>query len=109
MAVLAFGLGEDAVPGMVAAVQTFGELAHWHPHRHAIVTDGVAPADRNHRRRARRNLRISPKLLLDEERISAETVAQMRSWQHSGNVAAPCSRSRRYASLQAGRLGYQWH
>ncbi len=27
-------------PGMVAGIQTFGELVHFHPHIHAIVTDG---------------------------------------------------------------------
>ena len=30
----------DVIPGMVVTIQTFGELAHWHPHVHAIVTDG---------------------------------------------------------------------
>ena len=32
---------DDLVPGMIAGIQTFGELAHWHPHIHAIATDGV--------------------------------------------------------------------
>ena len=83
---------EDAVPGMVAAVQTFGELAHWHPHVHAIASDGVfteggvfitLPP-----------LAVEPflklwehkifKLLLDEGRITPETVDQMRTWRHSG-------------------------
>ena len=31
----------DVMPGMIVTVQTFGELAHWHPHVHTIVTDGV--------------------------------------------------------------------
>ena len=31
----------DAVPGMVGAIQTFGQLIHWHPHIHALVTEGV--------------------------------------------------------------------
>jgi hypothetical protein len=25
----------------LGAVQTFGDLIHWHPHRHTIVTEGV--------------------------------------------------------------------
>ncbi len=29
---------KNCVPGMVGAVQTFGDLVHWHPHIHAIVT-----------------------------------------------------------------------
>ena len=31
-----------AVPGLVAAIQTYGDQgANWHPHVHAIVTDGI--------------------------------------------------------------------
>ena len=34
-------LGEsDAVPGVVSLAQSFGSLAHWHPHLHLVVTDG---------------------------------------------------------------------
>jgi hypothetical protein len=36
---------EDVIPGMISAVQTFGELAHWHPHVHSIVTDGAFTSD----------------------------------------------------------------
>ncbi|MBM3881032.1 MAG: transposase [Verrucomicrobia bacterium] len=32
----------DALPGMVGALQTFGQLIHWHPHIHALVSEGVA-------------------------------------------------------------------
>ena len=35
----------DRLPGMVAVPQTFGELAHWNPHVHALVTDGAFTAD----------------------------------------------------------------
>ena len=31
----------DALPGMIAGIQTFGELLHFHAHVHALVTDGV--------------------------------------------------------------------
>lgn len=31
----------DAVPGMVGAIQTFGQLIQWHPHIHALVSEGV--------------------------------------------------------------------
>ena len=30
----------DAVPGVIAFIQTFGSLANWHPHLHCLVTDG---------------------------------------------------------------------
>jgi hypothetical protein len=32
---------EDARPGMVAAIQTFGSQLQWNPHLHCLVTDGV--------------------------------------------------------------------
>ncbi len=35
----------DALPGMVAGIQTFGELINFHPHIHAIATDGVFTPD----------------------------------------------------------------
>jgi len=31
----------DAVPGMVGAIQTFGQLIHAHPHIHTLVSEGV--------------------------------------------------------------------
>ena len=30
----------DAVPGMIAAVQTHGEFLHWHPHMRVLITCG---------------------------------------------------------------------
>ena len=31
----------DVTPGLIAGIQTFGELIHFHPHIHALVSDGV--------------------------------------------------------------------
>ena len=31
---------KDVVPGMIAGMQTHGELLHFHPHIHALVTCG---------------------------------------------------------------------
>jgi hypothetical protein len=36
---------EGCVPGMVGAVRTFGDLVHWHPHIHAIVSEGAFAPD----------------------------------------------------------------
>lgn len=39
-------LGEsDVVPGVISLAQSFGSLAHWHPHLHVLVTDGAFPRD----------------------------------------------------------------
>ena len=32
----------DVVPGMIAAIQTFGQLLHWNPHIHSLVTCGAS-------------------------------------------------------------------
>jgi len=35
----------DAVPGVISLAQSFGSLAHWHPHLHLVVTDGTFRRD----------------------------------------------------------------
>jgi len=30
-----------AVPGIIIAIQTYGDLVNFHPHLHALVTDGA--------------------------------------------------------------------
>lgn len=36
---------EDVLPGLIAGIQTFGELLHFHPHIHALATDGAFAPD----------------------------------------------------------------
>lgn len=31
----------DGVPGVIGAIQAFGDLIHFHPHIHALVSEGV--------------------------------------------------------------------
>jgi hypothetical protein len=43
-------LGEpDVVPGVISLTQSFGSLAHWHPHLHLVVTDGTCRRRRSPR------------------------------------------------------------
>lgn len=35
----------DGAPGAVVCIQSFGSLAHWHPHLHVLLTDGVYRRD----------------------------------------------------------------
>jgi hypothetical protein len=86
-------LGQDAAPGGILGVQTFGQLLHFHPHIHGFVTDGAFDA-------AGRFLPLPPNfshqpflrlwenkvfdLLLADGRIDSGVVAQVRSWRHSG-------------------------
>ena len=100
----------DALPGMIAGIQTFGELLHFHPHVHALVTDGVFLPNGTFRQlphengtgsnqddsclsrfRASENDPIHDRwrrkvfdLLLSEGKIDQETIDQMTTWQHSG-------------------------
>ena len=35
----------EAVPGVIVCVQTFGSVAHLHPHLHVLLTDGAFRRD----------------------------------------------------------------
>ncbi len=87
------GLGrDDVLPGMVAAIQTHGELLHWHPHIHTLVACGafsprgefleVPQFDLERLHAAWREAVFA--LYLAEEKIEAEVVESMRGWPHSG-------------------------
>ena len=83
---------EDVIPGMIAAVQTFGELAHFHPHIHAVVTDSAFTNDGGFI--SMPEIAVEPflklwerkifALLLKEGKITRGVVENMRSWKHSG-------------------------
>lgn len=91
--VYAAAFGRDGLqPGMVTALQTFGELAHWHPHVHALVTDGAFASSG-----ALKPLPEVPAgvfaevwrtkvftLLRQAGCINSRAVWVMRSWKHSG-------------------------
>ena len=82
----------DLIPGMVAGIQTFGELVHFHPHIHVIVTDGgftpggtfiCLPSIETKCLLAAWQNNVFA-LFLAESKLDQETVDQMRSWPHSG-------------------------
>jgi len=86
-------LGDDAVPGGVLAIQTFGQLIHFHPHIHGLITDGAFTPDGRFLRLPL-NLTHQPflrlwedgvfRLLLDHNLIQPALVDQLRSWRHTG-------------------------
>ena len=77
---------------MVAAIQTHGELLHWHPHIHTLVTCGGFTAegeflelpelDMERLHAAWREAVFA--LYLAEGKIEPEVVENMRTWPHSG-------------------------
>ena len=78
--------------GMVAAIQTFGELLHWHPHVHVLLTCGaftpqgefleLPELDLERLQTAWQEAVFA--LYLTEEKIEPEVVENMRTWPHSG-------------------------
>jgi len=83
---------DDVTPGMIATVQTHGELAHFHPHVHSILTDGAFTFDGKFIPLP--DIAVEPflklweqkifSLLLKHDKISQEVVDSMRCWKHSG-------------------------
>ncbi len=83
---------DDVVPGMIGGIQTFGELVHFHPHIHAIATNGAFAPDGTFLclPRSESDLLLTAwqtkvfELLVAADKIDQPTVDQMRSWPHSG-------------------------
>jgi hypothetical protein len=86
-------LGRDDVqPGMVAAIQSFGELLHWHPHVHVLLTCGafttagefleLPELDLERLQTAWQEAVFA--LYLAEGKIEPEVIENMRTWPHSG-------------------------
>jgi len=83
---------DDVAPGMIAAIQTHGELLHWHPHLHVLLTCGAfTPAgefvelpelDLERLEAAWQEAVFA--LYLAKDKIEPEVVENMRTWQHSG-------------------------
>ena len=85
-------LYQEAKPGIVLSIQTFGDLLLWHPHIHCLVTDGVFDKDNC----------FHPVPAIDTEkaviifrekifnilrknlRISEALISNMRNWKYTG-------------------------
>jgi hypothetical protein len=77
---------------MITGIQTFGQLVHFHPHAHAIVTDGgfapdgifvCLPGIETNRLLAVWEMKVF-EFLLAAEKIDQRMIAEMRSWEFSG-------------------------
>jgi hypothetical protein len=77
---------------MIAAIQTHGELLHWHPHLHVLITCGAFTPDGDFLELPEFDMErllvawqdAVFELYLAEEKIEPEVVENMRTWQHSG-------------------------
>jgi hypothetical protein len=88
----AAGKDPKAVPGIIIAIQTYGDLVNFHPHLHALVTDGaftptgwfvafpkiaLSSLEQLFRHRVLR-------LLLRERRIDDSVIRKLLGWRHAG-------------------------
>ena len=83
---------DDVVPGMIAGIQTHGELLHWHPHIHALVTCGgftpegdfldLPEFDMESLLLAWQEAVFA--LYLAEGKIESQVVENLRTWRHTG-------------------------
>ena len=88
----AAGKDPKVVPGIIIVIQTYGDLVNFHPHLHALVTDGIfTPTgwfvafpkidlytlEHLFRHRVLR-------MLLRERRIDETVIRKLLGWRHSG-------------------------
>ncbi len=82
----------QAVPGVIVAIQTFGEMANFHPHLHAIVSDGLFAAngwlsvvpDIDVKKLERLFRHKVFTLLRREGKIDDALIKMLVGWRHSG-------------------------
>ena len=103
--------GSKLMPGVIAAIQTFGDRINLHPHLHFLVTEGgVDEAGAFHKisriddsRLAELFAREVVGFLVQRELLSPEWAERLLSWRHTGfNVH---SRVRAKTKKEAERVG----
>ena len=103
--------GSELMPGVMAAVQTFGTRINFHPHLHFLVTEGgVDKAGEFHKvsriddsRLAELFAREVLRSLVHKQLLSPEWAERILSWHHTGfNVH---SRVRAKTKIEAERVG----
>jgi len=103
--------GSELMPGVIAAIQTFGTRINFHPHLHFLVTEGgVDQAGVFHKisriddsRLAELFAREVLDLLVGKELLNPEWAQRLLSWHHTGfNVH---SRVRAKTKTEAERVG----
>jgi len=91
--IFAYETGDNAfVPGMIATIQSFGDLLNFHCHIHGIVTEGVFIKDGHFVPITDFDLNRATvffqektfNMLLTEKKITPEIIQNMQTWEHSG-------------------------
>lgn len=81
-----------AVPGIIIAIQTYGDLVNFHPHLHALVTDGAFTPKGWFVAFPKIDLVVLEhffrhrvlQMLLRERRIDEPVIRKLLGWRHSG-------------------------
>jgi len=103
--------GSELMPGVIAAIQTFGNRINLHPHLHFLVTEGgVDEAGRFHKIQRIDDSRLAELFarevlgfLVHKELLSPGWAERLLSWRHTGfNVH---SRVRARTKREAERVG----
>src|SRR3990172_2041074 len=79
-------------PAGILSIATVGDFLNWNPHIHALISSGVFRADGSFvtvplfQENVLRELFVANvfKMLVSEGLITAELIAKMRTWKHSG-------------------------
>ena len=101
----------ELMPGVIAAIQTFGDRINVHPHLHFLVTEGgVDKADLFHRIPRIDDSRLAELFarevladLVSRDVLSSEWTEWILSWRHTGFSVH--SRVRAKTKLEAERVG----
>jgi len=83
---------DDVVPGMIAGIQTHGELLHFHPHFHFLVSCGAFTSEGEFLELPEFDMdsllltwqEAVFDLYLAEGKIEPDVVENMQSWKHTG-------------------------
>lgn len=110
-------LGEPGVvPGVVSLAQSFGSLAHWHPHLHLVVTDGGFRRDGGFVPQFAQDATVLAEAwrravlawFVREGWLEEDAAAAMLTWPHSGfsaYVGPAIAAADRAAVLRVARYG----
>ena len=110
-------LGErDAVPGVISLAQSFGSLAHWHPHLHLVVSDGAFRRDGSFVTQTAHEPAVLAEawrravlaLFVRQGWLEEDAAAAMLMWPHSGfgaHVGPAIAAADRAAVLRVARYG----
>jgi hypothetical protein len=106
----------DAVPGVVSLSQSFGSLAHWHPHLHLVVTDGAFRRDGSFVTQTAHDAAVLAELwrravlalFVRQDWLEQDAASSMLAWLHSGfsaYVGPAIAAADRAAMLRVTRYG----